>query len=338
MPATQTVVTCFPINPAQVTQLEQTMGPNHQVLQATQESINDDIFKADIFFGHAKQEPIDWAGVVKQGRLKWTQSSAAGLDHCLSPEVNACDDILVSGCSGLFAPQVAETSMALLMGLLRSLPVFWEAKAKREYVRRYTDEIFGKTVGIIGYGGNGQLIAKTLKPMAGKILATDKFPETTVAKGYEGLADQLLPDSSLSEMLPQCDIVIVTLPLSDDTKQLISKQQFGLMPKGSYFINVARGSVVDQPALIAAIESGHLAGVGIDVASPEPIEQDSKLWKFPNVIITPHIGAQSVHRVPRTIELFCRNFKRFQAGETLINLVDKQLGYPRPEHRFDMQF
>ena len=173
--------------------------------------------------------------------------------------------------------------------------------------------------------------------MAGRILATDRFPDTTVAKGYEGVAE-VHPASSLNKILPQCEVVIITLPLSDDTQQLISKEQFALMPKGSYFINVARGSVVDQPALIAAIESGHLAGVGIDVANPEPIEQDSKLWKFPNVIVTPHIGAQSVHRVPRTIELFCKNFPRFLAGETLINLVDKELGYPRPEHRFDMDF
>ena len=338
MPNLQTIVTCFPITPAQVERVKETVGADYRVLEATQESINADIFEADIFFGHAKQEPIDWAGVVQQGRLKWTQSSAAGLDHCLSLEVNACDDIMVSGCSGLFAPQVAETSMALLMGLLRSLPEFWRAKAKREYVRRFTDEIFGKTVGIVGYGGNGQYIARSLRPLAGRILATDRFPETTVARGYESFADELLSDSQLDEMLPQCDVVIVTLPLSEDTRELMSERQFGLMRQGSYFINVARGSVVDQSALIAAIESGHLAGVGIDVANPEPIEQDSKLWTFPNVIITPHIGAQSVHRVPRTIDLFCDNFRRFVAGETLVNLVDKQLGYPRPERRFDLQF
>jgi D-3-phosphoglycerate dehydrogenase len=169
--------------------------------------------------------------------------------------------------------------------------------------------------------------------MVGRILATDKFPDSTITKGYEGLAEKVFDDSSLSQMLPQCDIVIATLPLSEENEQLLSDDQFAMMPKGSYFINVGRGSVVDQPALIRAIESGHLRGVGIDVANPEPIEADNKLWEFPNVIITPHIG------VPRTIELFCQtNFPRFEAGETLVNLVDKQLGFPKPEHRFDMQF
>ena len=338
MLTTKKIVTCFPITPEQVETVRQVASGEFELLEASHESIHEDIFEADIFFGHAKGEPVDWAKVVDQGKLKWIQSSAAGLDHCLSPEVIDCDSILVSGCSGLFAPQVAETSMALLMGLVRSLPVFFEAKAKREYIRRFTDEIFGKTVGIVGFGGNGQQVAKTLRSMAGKILATDKFPTSTVVPGFEGLAERVYSDSELHEMLPQCDVVIATLPLSDENEQLISDDQFSLMPNGSYFINVGRGSVVDQGALIRALESGHLAGAGIDVANPEPIEPDSKLWEFPNVIITPHIGAQSVHRVPRTIDLFCKNFPKFMAGETLTNLVDKQLGFPRPEHRFDMQF
>lgn len=314
------------------------VAPEFEIVEATHDSIHQDIFEADVFFGHAKGKPVDWAQVVRAGKLKWIQSSAAGLDHCLSPEVIDCDSIMVSGCSGLFAPQVAETSMALLMGLLRSLPVFFEAKAKKQYVRKFTDEIFGKTVGIVGFGGNGQQIAKTLKPMAGKILATDKFPNSTTANGFIDLATTIYADTQLSEMLPQCDVVIATLPLSQENEQLMSDDQFAMMPQGSYFINVGRGSVVDQDAMIRAIESGHLTGVGIDVANPEPIEPESKLWDFPNVIITPHIGAQSAYRVPRTIDLFCENFPRFLANETLINLVDKQLGFPRPEHRFDMLF
>ena len=337
MPESQNIVTCFPITPDQISTLRNVAAPHFEVIEASQDSIGSHILEADIFFGHAKT-PVDWGDVVARGRLKWIQSSAAGLDHCLTPEVIASDTIMVSGCSGLFAPQVAETAMALLMGLIRSLPVFFEAKAKREYVRRFTDEIFGKTVGIVGFGGNGQHIAKTLKPMVGKILATDKFPASTVATGYTDLAEKIYDDDELELMLPQCDVVIATLPLSQENEQLISTHQFGLMPKGCYFINVGRGCVVDQPALVAALENGHLAGAGIDVADPEPIEADSKLWGFPNVIITPHIGAQSVHRVPRTIDLFCENYARFRKNQTPINLVEKQLGFPRPEHRFDMRF
>lgn len=300
------------------------------------ESIGKDIMEATVFFGHAKT-PVDWAAVVAQGKLKWIQSSAAGLDHCLTPEVIA-SEIPVSGCSALFAPQVAETSMALLMGLLRSLPVFFEAKSNKDYTRRYTDELFGKTVGIIGYGGNGQQIARTLAPMANRIIATDKFHDTTDPLPVEQRVAEILPAAQLDQLLQQSDIVIVTLPLSEENEQLLSDEQFSMMPAGSYLINVGRGSVVDQEALIRHIESGHLKGVGIDVADPEPIPVDCKLWDFSNVIITPHIGAQSEHRVPRTIDLFEKNLPRFLDGETLLNLVDKRLGYPRPEHRYMPQF
>lgn len=300
------------------------------------ESIGSAIMDATIFFGHAKT-PVDWQAVVAQGQLKWIQSSAAGLDHCLTPEVIE-SDIPVSGCSALFAPQVAETSMALLMGLLRSLPVFFAAKSKQEYVRRYTDELFGKTVGIIGYGGNGQQIARTLAPMASRIIATDKFPDSTDPLPIDQRVAEIFPASQLNVLLEQADVVIVTLPLSAENEQLLSDAQFSSMKKGSYFINVGRGSVVEQDALIRHIASGHLKGVGIDVADPEPIAVDSQLWQFDNVIITPHIGAQSEFRVPRTIDLFEQNLARFVAGETLLNQVDKPLGYPRPEHRFMPRF
>ncbi len=330
------IVTCFPISPEQVKTVTDLAREKYEVIVASQESIGADIMKADIFFGHAKT-PVDWKAVVAQGKLKWIQSSAAGLDHCLTPEVIA-SNIPVSGCSRLFAPQVAETSLALLMGLLRSLPTFFRASGKREYVRRPTDELFGKTVGIIGYGGNGQQIAKTLRPLAKRIIATDKFPESTVVPGYENLAERILPDSRLDNLLVSCDVVIATLPLSRENENLLTDWQFATMKQGSYFINVGRGSVVDEAALIRHIKNGHLSGVGIDVANPEPIDPQSPLWRFENVIITPHIGAQSAFRVPRTIDLFSQNFERFEKGQTLINFVDKQLGFPRPEHRFTGPF
>lgn len=330
------IVTCFPLSDPQLRQIRAFSLPRYNVIEASMESIGRDIMDATIFFGHAKT-PVDWAAVVSQGKLKWIQSSAAGLDHCLTPEVIE-SDIPVSGCSALFAPQVAETSMALLMGLLRSLPTFFAAKSKQEYIRRYTDELFGKTVGIVGYGGNGQQIARTLAPMTRRIVATDKFPDATDPLPIDQRVAEVLPSNQLVALLEQSDVVIVTLPLSAENEKLFSDQQFSAMRQGSYFVNVGRGSVVDQDALIRSIESGHLKGVGIDVADPEPIAIDSQLWRFDNVIITPHIGAQSKFRIPRTIDLFEQNLNRFVAGETLLNWVDKQLGYPRPEHRFMPRF
>jgi D-3-phosphoglycerate dehydrogenase len=131
--------------------------------------------EADIYCGHAKV-PIDWERVTQLRRLKWIQSSAAGLDHCLTPAI-VDSNILVSGASGLFADQVAEQTMALLYGLIRKLPVFFRGQQAKQYLRHPTDDLHGKVVGIVGFGCNGQRIAELLKPIAGRIIATDYFPD-----------------------------------------------------------------------------------------------------------------------------------------------------------------
>jgi D-3-phosphoglycerate dehydrogenase len=328
-----TIVTCFPLNDAQVEQIRRVAGDDFRVIASAQEDIHQQIYEADIFCGHVKTEkPMDWQSVVDQGRLKWIQSSAAGLDHCLAPAV-IDSPIVVSGCSALFANQVAETSLALLMGLIRRLPVFFQAQQNREYFRRPTDDLFGKKVGIIGFGGNGFRIATTLRPLVNDIIATDMFPDAEQHAVESGIVKEILPADHLEQVMETCDVTIVTLPLAEANEKRIGDVQFRLCKPGAYFINVGRGSVVDQDALIAYLSNGSLAGAGLDVADPEPIELSSPLWDMGNVIITPHIGAQSAWRVPKTVDFFCENLKRYSQGQPLVNAVDKQLGFPRPADR-----
>ena len=331
----KTIVTCFPLNDSHVQRFREAAQDDFEVVVSSQKHITQDIFKADVFCGHAKV-PVDWNEVVKAGKLSWIQSSAAGLDHCLTPPV-IDSEILVSGCSGLFANQVAEQTMALLMGLIRRLPVFFSAQQKKQYVRRPTDNLFGKTVGIVGFGGNGQRIAQVLRPLTGQILATDCFPDACQALvQQETVQDVLAEDQLETTLLPKADVLIVTLPLSDLNEQLIAERQLRLLKPGSYLINVGRGSVVDTDALVNNLTSGHLGGAGIDVVDPEPLPVESPLWEMENVIISPHVAAQSPHRIPVTIDLFCENLARFRMGKSLLNQVDKKLGFPRPEHRIKL--
>ena len=332
----KTIVTCFPITDAQVQQIRDVARDDYEVVVAEQETIADDIFRAEIFFGHAKV-PVDWSKVVESNKLNWIQSSAAGLDHCLSPPVIE-SDILVSGCSGLFAPQVAEQMLALLMGLVRRLPVFFRAQQAKSYVRQPTDDLFGKTIGIVGLGGNGQRIAHVLRPLVGRIIATDCFPAACQGMVDDGIIQQVFAENKLDELLPQSDVVIVTLPLSDANEQLIGSEIFKLFKPGAYLINVGRGSVIQTSALIENLANGMLGGAGIDVVDPEPLPIESPLWGFNNVIISPHVGAQSPWRVPVTIDLFCENMNRFRAHRPLLNQVDKRLGFPRPEHRIEFKW
>jgi phosphoglycerate dehydrogenase-like enzyme len=320
------IAICYPLEQRHLKQIE-AAAPGHEIVNAGQEGIAEAILEADIFCGHAKV-PMPWAEVVRKGRLKWIQSSAAGLDHCLTPEVIA-SPIVVTSASGLFANQVAETTFALLLGLLRSMPVFFRAQEKREFIRRPTSDLHGRTVGIVGLGGNGRRIAEILSAFQTRILATDFFPTHCPPH-----VEALWPIDKLDELLRQAEILILTLPLNESTLGLINANKLSLLPKGAVLINVARGQVVVEKDLVAALQSGHLSGAGLDVTEIEPLPVDSPLWQMPQVMITPHVGAQSRRRLDDTTLLICENLKRYLAGAKLWNQVEKHLGFPRPENVF----
>ncbi len=301
----------------------QNAAPHAVLIEATQESIAQRIFDADIFVGHAKV-PVPWQDVVAEGRLTFIQSSAAGLDHCLDPSV-INSDIVVCSASGLFANQVAEQTLALLLGLLRGIPIFYRQWQNREFIRRPTDDLHGKQVGIVGLGGNGRRLVDILKPFDVRIRAIDYFPEQKPPE-----VEQLWPHTELEQLAAWSEVLILTLPLNKMTRGIVDRKILAAMPTGSYLINVARGACVNEPDLCDALASGHLAGAGLDVTDVEPLPDSSPLWGFPNVIITPHVGAQAAKRTDDTTHLICENLRRYFAGRPLYNIVDKRLGFPHP--------
>ena len=314
------IVLCYPIEPRHLTRIRD-VAPDAEVVDAGQQGIAKEILDADVFCGHAKV-PVPWDDVVAQGRLKWIQSSAAGLDHCLVPAVIA-SDIRVTSASGLFADQVAEQTLALLVGLLRGMPEFYRAQQRREFERRPTHDLHRSTVGIVGFGGNGRRLAEVLAPFRVRIVATDLFPFDRPRWVH-----QLWPAERLPDLLAISDSVILCIPLNETTRGMFDASALERMKPGSRLINVARGQVVVEKDLVAALESGHLGGAGLDVTEIEPLPSSSKLWDLPNVLISPHVGAQSAFRIDDSTELVCTNLARYQAGQPLINEVDKQLGFP----------
>ncbi len=329
------IVLCYPVEPRHRDQIQQTLDDlkndvtiplDHdiEVVDAGQERIDELLPTADIFIGHAKV-PVNWDRVLAAKRLRWIQSSAAGLDHCLVPGVIAEPSIIVSSASGLFAPQVAEQTFALLLGLLRRIGLFERARQIPEFIRRPTDDLRGKTVGIVGLGGNGREIAKMLRPWNVRVLATDFYPESQPVE-----VDELWPANRIDDLFAASDIVILTLPLNESTFHCVGAKQLAAMKPGGYLVNVARGAVVDETALVDALAAGHLAGVGVDVTEIEPLPPESPLWTDPRVLITPHVGAQSICRVDDTNDLVCINLRRYFADLPLFNRVDKSLGFPHP--------
>ncbi|MEE2937440.1 MAG: D-2-hydroxyacid dehydrogenase [Planctomycetota bacterium] len=316
------IVLCYPVESRHVDQIR-AAAPGCEVVNAGQEGIDECLPTADIFIGHAKV-PVDWDRVLAARKLRWIQSSAAGLDHCLVPGVIQ-SDIVVSSASGLFAPQVAEQTFSLLFGLLRRLPLFFRAEMRRQFVRLPTDDLRGKTIGIVGMGGNGRMLVRALSPWDVRLVGTDYYP----VDPPNGL-DQLWPADELDRLLEVSDIVILTLPLNIQTQGLFDEACFSKMKAGSYLVNVARGAVVVETALVNALQSEQLAGAGLDVTEVEPLAGDSLLWDDPRVIITPHVGAQSTRRVDDTTDLACLNLKRFFDGQPPYNRVEKKLGFPHP--------
>lgn len=322
-----TIVLCYPTTPRQLSALEQA-APGFRLIASDQERIREDIFAADIFCGHARGG-LPWAEIVRQGKLQWIQSSAAGLDHCLSPEV-VQSNIIVSGASGLFANQVAEQTLALLLGLLRRIPLFHSAQLRRHHERRPTDDLQGKRVGLLGLGGNGLRIARVLEAFDVELVGCDRFPEFLANQ----VSFPVLAHHESRELFRRSEVVIAVLPLTNETRGLIEREHFAALTPGSYFINVGRGQTVDEAALGAALSSGQLAGAGLDVVSIEPLPTASPVWDWPNLLLTPHVGAQASKRYQQVTDFFLENLRRWQSGQTLLNLVDKQLGFPRPEHRW----
>ncbi len=315
------IVLCYPVEAKHIAQIAAAM-PEAEIVDAGQEHVAEQLFTADIFCGHAKV-PVDWDGVVRQGRLRWIQSSAAGMDHCLVPTVIA-SDIVVTSASGVLADQVAEHTIALITAWTRSLPVYFRAQQKKEFVRRPTRDLTRGTVGIVGLGGNGRRLVELLSPFKTRLLATDMFP-IDKPEGVEAL----WPSDRLNDLLPQVDFLILSLPLYSKTRNYIDSAAFAKMKPSALLVNMARGPIVVHDDLVAALESGRLAGAVMDVTEPEPLPTSSRLWDMPNVIITPHVGGQAAWRIDTMTDLFCQNLQRWQKHQPLINyLSDKHLGFP----------
>ncbi len=201
------IVLCYPVEGRHIEQISAAM-PEAEVVDAGQDGIAHELCEADIFCGHAKV-PVDWDGVVRRGRLRWIQSSAAGMDHCLVPSVIA-SDIAVTSASGVLADQVAEHTIALVTGWCRSLPTFLRAQQDKEFVRRPTRDLTRSTVGIVGLGGVGRRLALSASAFQTRILATDMFPVDKPDRRRSAVAGR-----PVGRLASAVDILVLCVPLND---------------------------------------------------------------------------------------------------------------------------
>ncbi len=274
-------------------------------------------------------------------RLSWIQFHWAGIDHILDDPILGRPDMIVTHLSGASASQMAEHAVMMLLALGHNLPDLFAHQRRAEWPKGRWErfkpmELRGSTVGIVGYGSIGRQIARLLHALGATVLATKRDVMHPQDTGYtiEGLGDpdgdlvhRLYPPQALRSMLKACDFVVVTLPLTRETRGMIGPDELGALKPTAFLVDISRGGIIDHAALVPALRDRKIAGAALDVFPGEPLPADSPLWKLPNVILTPHISGFSPHYDQRAVALFAVNLDRYLTGLPLYNRFSAEREY-----------
>ena len=259
-------------------------------------------------------------------KLRWIQGSMAGAGEVAEKAGLKDTDITITTASGVFSGPLAEFAMMALLQNAKQLGRLRLEKKEKTWRQATTGSLEDKTLCIVGLGNIGRAVAKRARPFGMRVLGVKR----TVREDDEAwrYADELYATEDLKDALGEADYVIATLPGTPETHHLLDATAISYIKEGAYFVNIGRGSVVEEAALVEALEEGRLSGAALDVFETEPLPRDSPLWEMEEVIISPH----STDMVPelvnkRQTDLFCDNLRRYLAGEDLVNVLDKQLLY-----------
>ena len=271
--------------------------------------------------------------------LRWVQLHSAGADHVLNSPLMASNVALTTS-SGIHATPIAEYVFASLLAHRWRVPHWTRCQREGEWPSGRWDlyarpELRGSALGILGYGSIGREVGRLARAFGMQVLALRRTAGR-VDQGYvpadTGDPRRVVPEriygsDDLHEMLGECDYVVIALPLTPDTEHLIGEAELRAMKPGAYLVNIARGGIVDEAALVQALREGWIAGAGLDVFEEEPLPADSPLWDLENALISPHVAGFTPRYDERAASLFVENLARYLAGERLLNLVDKEQGY-----------
>ena len=290
------------------------------VAATTVEDTMREIEDADAYFGFGLNPEM----IGRASKLRWIQLSSVGVESVLCPEL-LNSDIVLTNMRGATAINISEHVMSLILAFTRTLHTsmrnqsnkFWE-----DFRNLPVLEISGETLGIIGLGSIGLQLAKRAHAFDMRILAVD--PTQTEKPDYVECLWEL---DRLHDMLAQSDFAAICCPLTRQTKGMMGAPEFRAMKSTAILVTIGRGQIINQAALVDALQTKEIAGAGLDVTDPEPLPQDSPLWEMDNVIITPHHAGASPKSWERIFKIFCENLERFVAGDTLTNIVDQTRGY-----------
>ena len=261
--------------------------------------------------------------LARAPRLKWVQTMSAGVDRFARMDIWQ-SPVIITGVSGIHATPIGEFVMEFMLMFAKGAPLCFQMKQTRKWKRFMPSVLCGKTVGIVGLGNIGREVARLSKAFGMRVIANRRSVTKLKRARY---VDKLLPAEQLNQLLSESDYVVVATPLTPETRGLIGEKELRAMKPSAYIINIARGGMIDEEALIRALEEKRIAGAGLDVVATEPLSPESRLWDFDNVILSPHVAGGMEDYMERATEVFCENLKRYLNGKKLLNVVDRKRGY-----------
>lgn len=276
------------------------------------------IRQADVIFGWPTREQLSQAE-----NLKWLHLGSAGAEGYTDRKLYCREDAVLTNSSGVFGLPIAEHVFGMILNFNRSLDAYTRNKDLKRWERgSVRGDIYGSTVGILGFGDIGNEIAKRARAFGARVVAMKRTPGEKPE-----YVDALYGEEGVDAVLEQSDYVVLALPATAKTAGLVSEAKFRKMKRNALFVNIGRGALVDQEALVKALNEGWIAGAALDVTAPEPLPRNSPLWSMSNVIITPHVSGDSPSNELRRKQIFLSNLELFIQGKALKNRVNFEQGY-----------
>ncbi len=305
--------------------------PGEESEEEAQRKLDSILAEAEVVF----TSPIIPPDIVARApRLRWVQLTSAGVDRLLEearlkPGLLG-SDVTVTTASGIHAVPIGEYVIGVMLAFAKGLHRSMRSQGERTWRPYWAEELYGKTVGVVGLGAIGSYVARLAKALGMRVVAVRRSAERGVKGQGSGVredVDELLPPSELPYLLAESDYMVTAVPLTAETRGMIGEKELRAMKPTAVVINIARGAIIDEGALVRALKEGWIAGAGLDVFEREPLPPESELWGLENVIVTPHISGGTPRYMELAVELFCDNLRRYLAGEPLRNVVDVGRGY-----------
>jgi len=286
---------------------------------SSREQFDAHLAEAEIIYGPGPPKNV----IARAPKLKWIQTTDVGVDDFLDSDIMG-SSVIVTNTSGITAISIGECVLEMMLMFVKKMPLCFQLKQERQWKTFSLTVLHSKTVGIVGLGSIGRQVARLSKVFGMRVLATRRSTRSATRTRN---VDILFSQDQLPQLLSDSDFVVLALPLTPETNNLIGEEELLTMKPTAYLINIGRGNIVDEAALTRALEENWIAGAGLDVFVTEPLPVESRLWELPNVVFSPHVAGEIEDYDLQTTRLFADNLRRYLSGKRLRNVVDKKRGY-----------